>query len=100
MQGSAEVGQMTVFGPSVSKIINDPKVIQDIEKLLNNVNGIDIIIENGAYVMEVTLDKDMQDKAEPGIVSPQVTISTAGSERAGKVEDKIQKAENRIGKAP
>ena len=93
VQRSTEVGQMTVFGPSVSKIINDPKVIQDIEKILNNVNGIDIIIENGAYVMDVTLDKDMQDKAEPGIVAPQVTVSTAGLERAGKVEEKIQRAE-------
>ena len=43
VQRSTEVGQMTVFGPSVSKIINDPKVIQDIGKILNNVNGIDII---------------------------------------------------------
>ena len=45
-------------------------MIQDIEKILNNVNGVDIIIENGAYVMDVTLDKDMQDEAKPGARTP------------------------------
>ena len=41
-------GQMTVFGPGVSKIIEDPDAIQQIEEILASVGGFGIKEERGA----------------------------------------------------
>jgi hypothetical protein len=84
---SSEAGQMTVFGPSRSRIIKDPESIKAIESIIEKAQGVDIILENGAYVADVELST-AEPPAQAGPVAPQVhsapTVTRTNLERVVK----------------
>lgn len=55
VQKSCEAGQLTCFGPGICRIVKDPRAIGEIELILKAAAGFDILLENGAYVLDADL---------------------------------------------
>ena len=52
---SCEHGQMTIFGPRQSKMTNDPEAVKRIELIMEKAAGLDIVLENGSFVVNADL---------------------------------------------
>ena len=95
VQKSSQNGQMTVFGPSASKIIKDKSVIEEIERLIKDTEGFDIILEDGAYVIDAEVVPQGTSGKPAGYACPVTApgegrvVSTGGLERAIKNEEKV-----------
>ena len=56
----AHKGHLTCFGPNISKLIKHMEIIQQIESLLVQAPGFDIVERNGNYVLDGSLEERVE----------------------------------------